>query len=78
MAQCRACQAPLLWVLTEAGKRMPLDYEPYSGEDPRGLFTLRDGAQGLVAISVTESTKPDELRYRSHWATCSDPNRFRK
>jgi hypothetical protein len=78
VAACRACQAPLLWVLTEHGKKMPLDYEPYVGDDPRGLFVLRDGPDGTYAMATTPEAFPDEPVYRSHFATCTRPGDFRR
>lgn len=78
MAKCRACGAPLLWALTVSGKKIPLDPEPYEGTDPRGLFVLRPGPRGEDVAHVDMGTFPGEPRYRSHWATCTDPDRFRE
>jgi hypothetical protein len=72
--KCRACGAPIAFARTEKNKRIPLDPDPYTGPEPSGLFVLRDGA----AIAVPPDAFPDEPHYRSHWATCTDPGRFRR
>lgn len=59
---------------TEHDRKMPLDLEPYSGDDPRGLFIVRDG----VAIAVTPAAYDDEPRYTSHFATCPDSDDWRR
>ena len=30
MSECKSCKAPILWVETKAGKKMPLDAKPFS------------------------------------------------
>jgi len=79
MTACRSCSAEVIWVLTERGKRMPLDAEPYKGDDPRGLFVLR-GRDELVptAVAVPPDAFPDEPFYRSHFATCPNAARHRR
>jgi hypothetical protein len=81
--RCRACNAPLVSVITTAGRTMPLDPEP----DPKGniRYTGRrvDSAAGVPTDEVeyiNESTemKLDEARYVSHFATCPQPEKFRK
>jgi hypothetical protein len=74
MTRCRSCQAPMLWARTEKGRRIPLDVEPYAGDDPRGLFVLRAG----VAVAVPAGAFEDEPRYRSHFATCPDASAHRR
>jgi hypothetical protein len=66
VSRCRSCQAEIRWVRTEHDRRMPLDREPYAGDDPRGLFVLR----GDTAIAVPPGAFQDEPLYRSHFATC--------
>jgi hypothetical protein len=73
VTQCRSCDAPIFWVKTERGKRMPLDAAPYEGNDPSGLFVLRD----QTAIAVPPDAFPDEPHYVSHFATCPDADTWR-
>ena len=76
MARCRSCSAPIRWARTEHGKRIPLDAEPYAGDDPRGLFVLREG--GELALAVPAGALEDEPRYRSHFATCPNAEEHRR
>lgn len=61
---CRSCNAPVLWVETESGKRMPLDAEP------ERRFVLEAGTSPMRA----------RLRntYVSHFSTCPQAERWRK
>lgn len=43
MSVCRSCRARIRWTVTEHGRRMSVDFEPYDGPEPAGLFVLRDG-----------------------------------
>jgi hypothetical protein len=81
MGRCRSCAAEIRWVLTERGKPMPVDAAPYTGDDPRGLFVLRnptDGTTSPTAIAVTPDAFPGEPVYRSHFATCPDRDDWRR
>lgn len=79
MSACRTCNASILWARTERGKRIPLDAEPYEGDDDRGLFVLRepDDPEGPLAIAAwgLDGLEP---HYRSHFATCPDAARHRR
>jgi hypothetical protein len=79
MSACRSCRAPLVWVRSEDGNKMPLDAEPYVGDEPGGLFVLRDGSYGeTVALAVPPDAFPDEPLYRTHFATCPNADEWRK
>ena len=41
-AQCGSCHAPVVWAITEKGKRMPVDAEPVE-EWPREQGEGSDG-----------------------------------
>lgn len=67
MAECRSCGAPIEWVVTEKGKRMPLDIE------------RRDDGNVTVDPSGTARVVPKGKGSRvSHYATCADADRWRK
>ena len=79
MSACRTCSAAIIWARTARGKRIPLDAEPYVGDDDRGLFVLREGDHrgGPLALAAwgLEGTEP---HYRSHFATCPDAATHRR
>lgn len=69
MSQCKSCEAPIIWAMTEKGRRIPLDEEP-----------VRDGIRfrvghGNVASRVGEG---DQSGHRAHFATCPNANDHRK
>jgi hypothetical protein len=74
MATCRSCHAPVRWVLTAAGRRMPVDAEP----DPAGLVLVQDGqAMMMDAPASREDLQPGEQTYTSHYATCPQADQWR-
>jgi hypothetical protein len=75
-AECRSCHAAIVWAVTEAGRRMPLDVEP----DPAGNLAiveyLADGTP-VVAFDAGARALLD-LRYLSHFATCPQAGDWRR
>lgn len=82
MANCRGCNAPILWALTPADRRAPLDVKPNTagntlvwrqavGSDTveRCATLTGDTLAELVALGVPLRT--------SHFATCPVVGRFR-
>lgn len=89
---CRSCGAGILWVISaRSGRFMPLDASPHEDGD---IIVRPDDAGGKVFgyvlakgqrggyIGDTEGApipvRPDEPRYRSHFATCPDAAAHRK
>lgn len=70
MSKCRSCGAPVRWVVTVNGRRMPID--PHPSDD--GNMVLRSG----VAYVVKPDEAPDEARWISHFATCPNAKRHRR
>lgn len=74
---CRGCAAPIRWLMTPKGKRMPVDAEPVKYEDHiMELLVFEDG-------TVTRATVYNSLRgtgnfYTAHWATCPCAGTFRR
>lgn len=75
VADCRSCGAPVIWTVTERGKRMPVDADP----DPQGNIRLEQstGDAPLTAVYTREWTAGAEL-YVSHFATCDQPKKWRR
>jgi hypothetical protein len=67
---CRSCDAPIRWVKTTTGKRMPLDAEPV----PDGNLVLVDG----VATVVDADAAGTRERYTSHFSTCPQAKSWRR
>ncbi len=67
---CRACEAPLTFAKHEdTGRNMPLEAEPGGG------FEIKtDGASQRWACWVGRGKRT----HVSHFATCTDPDRFRR
>lgn len=57
--RCKRCQAPIRWLTTKAGKKMPVD----ANREPRGTVDVVGG----VAVIVSAS---EEFRYVPHFARC--------
>lgn len=76
-AQCRSCDAPIRWVLTTNGRRMPLDAKAV----PNGNCYLVGVKRGTPIVEVC--AKPEDvperepLRYVSHFTTCPDRDDWR-
>lgn len=64
-SRCKGCGANIIWAVTVAGKRVPLDAKC----EQRFLLTANEGPENEV-----------ELRhvYTSHFITCPKANEFRK
>lgn len=60
VGQCRGCGADILWALTEAGKRVPLDAKPEK------RFIKADLSPQVRLVDT----------YLSHFVTCPDASKF--
>ena len=87
--KCRACGKDILFIETALYKKMPVDAEPVyivPEEGPQrgrqvGTYILPTG--GTIRGQIVRDADIDgntELRlaYVSHFATCTNPERFRK
>lgn len=72
---CRSCGAAIVWTVTDAGKRMPVDVIPR--EWPTGRIVLR--VLGSVVQSSVARERPEEGNcYVSHYATCPQAANWRR
>jgi hypothetical protein len=78
VSECRSCRAPILWAQTERGRRIPLDPEPYTGDDSRGLFVIRHDDDCVWVLATTPDAFPGEPHYRSHFVTCPQAGAWRR
>lgn len=73
MAACLACDAPIFWIFTAAGRRMPLDKVP-SGKGTVWIDSRGTG-QNVGADNPAPTGAP---LYVSHFATCPKAASFRR
>lgn len=68
MAQCKSCGASIQWMVSEGGKKIPIDADP----SPDGnLILFGTGAHPVPKLWTGD-------RYKSHFATCPNAAQHRK
>lgn len=80
ITKCRACERPIGFIKTKAGKTVPVDAESVNFlPDPTGkeLFVLVDGSTQR-GTRVEEESNSSQIGFISHFATCPEADRFRK
>ena len=70
--KCRSCGQKILWAITPANKRMPLDPTPV----PDGNIVLVTRGEFLSPLAVTGAS--GSPRYKSHFATCPNAAQHRR
>ena len=76
--KCRSCGAALMWIDTEAGRRMPVNPGPvYYHVTERGESFIN--ARGVTQKGVRcVSTSPGaRVGFKTHWQSCPGANNFR-
>ena len=73
-AQCRSCGAEIIWIHSASGNLMPLDAVPV--ED--GNMCIVDGKAHSISSDLFEPMLPQGPRYKSHFATCPQAQKWRK
>lgn len=82
--KCRSCNADVLWVRWDSGKRMPVDAVADMRPPGKGggnlVLTLKGGQFGELICDRFDSTKHDAKRnrYTSHFATCPNAEQHRR
>ncbi len=74
---CRSCGAEVTWVVTAAGKDMPVDVLPVAD----GNILLLASGVAVYRAKTDQSTLPgfdDAPRYVSHFSTCPQADKWRK
>lgn len=65
--KCKVCEAPIAWVETRLGRKVPLDLKP----DAHGEWVVfQDAALGRVVAPYDRLTHGGRTRYRSHLSRC--------
>ena len=80
MAKCKACGREIIWIMSPSGKAIPCDPEPVSYWQQSKAKSKIVTPNGKV-ISCWLYGDPETatgIGYFSHWATCPEPERFRR
>lgn len=76
MNTCRSCNAPITWLPTSAGRKMPVDEDP----TPDGNIAVDElgVAHVLTTNDLVMARMMGEPLYKSHFATCGQANDWRR
>lgn len=77
LAACRSCERSIIWVLTQSGKKMPIDPDPIVTKHG---FRMPDGSEedgGTPVVTFTSKPNQNERLYVSHFATCIHADQHR-
>lgn len=80
MAKCKGCGQEIIWIMSPAGKVIPCDPEPviyWQKPKAKGKVVTKNG----MVISCDfegDMAKSTGIGYVPHWATCTEPERFRR
>ena len=77
---CRACQAPIIFIKTVGGRTMPCDAElVYYIQKAGGSKKIVTPNGEVLSAEITDDPeKATGIGYTSHFATCTNPDFFRK
>lgn len=75
---CNSCHAPIVWALTVAGKRMPVDAEPVEHGNLHLYEPVTDPDSPRVIFHDAGCGDFDDPLYTSHFATCPNANQHRR
>lgn len=66
MTLCKSCQSEIFWARTEAGHRIPMNYDP----DPAGRFAVSGSGRLTRVRMLRHDEQATGHRFTSHFATC--------
>lgn len=73
ITRCTTCDAQIIWTVTEAQRRLPVDAEP----NPAGNTAIYQDHVGRWRSRGLNRDRPDveayETRHMPHFATCTTP-----
>jgi hypothetical protein len=70
---CESCSQPIKFIEMKSGKWMPVDATMFVAKEPDPEMRLVQ-SDGTIKTGVERG----DCGYVSHFATCDDPNRFRR
>lgn len=76
---CRSCGAPIRWVVTERGKRIPLDRDPQPDGNIVPILVGGDWVARVLPVdTAAEYRAQGGDLYRAHFTTCEQADAWRK
>lgn len=77
IANCRSCDAPIIWATSSGDRPMPVDAA--ITDDGNVELSMQPGrVVGPVATVVTGPTLFGKPRRKAHFATCKDAEQWRR
>lgn len=76
-ANCRSCNAAVIWTVTKSGKKMPVDAKP----DPDGQLCVWRNDSGVHSRHQDDApqfVQDRPSRFTSHFATCPNAQKHRR
>jgi hypothetical protein len=74
---CRSCDAPVTWVITPTGARMPLDPTP-APDGNVWIAALAPSGDMVIGVSLNnDGVPPDKTSYVSHYVSCPQADEWR-
>lgn len=75
-SECGSCRAPIVWALSPAGAKSPIDVYPHA-EKGNVLLSAPTGFGAVLAVTLSKDAlrlaRERRLPLRlSHWVTCPD------
>ena len=80
MATCKACGAPIIWIMTPGGKLMPCDPEQkvYWQRSRAKEKIVTPNGEILSCVFEGDDQTATGIGYVPHWATCPEADKFRR
>jgi len=75
VSRCRSCPAEIEWVLTEQGRRMPIDVETRADGNLIVTGEAIDRGRMVPTVRYVEAGEGDRV---SHFATCPNAKEHRR
>lgn len=80
MSTCKKCGAPIIWIITPAGKAMPCDprLTPYWAKDKAPGKVVTPNGEVVSCVFEGERDKASGMGYIAHFATCPAAESFKR
>lgn len=79
--QCKACNQPIVFIKTKAGKKMPCDWQQVAyaqRDDGPDTIITPNGETVRGTVQKQADGHSTGLGYKPHWASCKGADTFRR